>query len=174
MIRTCAHLLLCSITVSLVAGQYFDMSEGDPGMDAPCPPGDPQKGVWTEEDASLYPDPPEGPLDGKVLTSQFQTRSCVATPQLFEVNEDAQFQMYVYLPETIVENATKTLLVWLIEESDYSYLLTELRGPSEAKWHLVQADVPRKPGIIYPNYFKVNLQVDSILQKYFNNFGVVA
>lgn len=149
-------LLLCTFAVSLVAAEYFDMSEGSPGVDTPCPPGDPHPGAWTEEDASLYPDPPEGPLDGKVLTSQFRSNSCLSTSQLFEVNEDAMFQLFVYMPETTIGDKTRKLQVWLVERNDSSYLITELKGPSVAKWHLVQVDLPSNPGPIYPNYFKVN------------------
>jgi hypothetical protein len=162
--RTCANLLFCTFAVSMVAGQYFDMSEGDPGMDTPCPSGNLHEGVWTEEDASSYPDPPEGPLDGKVLTSQFQTRSCIRTPELFVVDQDYQFQMQVYLPKAEIEPNKKKLLVWLVEENDGSYLITDLKGPSEANWHLIQIDVPRSPGIIYPSNFKVN-QCDCLLDK---------
>lgn len=151
--RSLAILLFCAF--ALVTGEYFDMSEGDPGMESPCPPGQPLTGTWTEEDVSNYPDPPEGPLEGKVLKSQFKTKSCIRTPQLFEVNDDESFQLYVYLPEATIGTNTRKLLVWLVEEDDGSYLITELRGPSEAKWHLINVPVPLDPGIIYPNNFKV-------------------
>jgi hypothetical protein len=147
------HLLLCTFALSLVAGQYFDMSEGDPGMDTPCPIGDLHEGIWTEEDASLYPDPPEGPLDGKVLTSQYKTKSCIRTPELFEVDEDYLFQMYVYLPKTTVNK--RMVLVWLVKEDDQSVAIIQLKGPTEAKWHLIQFEVPKVPTVTYPNVFKV-------------------
>jgi hypothetical protein len=157
------HLLLCTFAVTFVAGQYFDMSEGDAGMITPCPTGD-YKGVWTEEDASLYPDPPEGPLDGKVLTSQFKTKSCIRTPELFEVDEDYLFQMYVYLPETNVNR--KMMLVWLVRENDDSEPIIQLNGPTEAKWQLIQVEVPRALDVTYPDVFKVqycSIDIDCIL-----------
>lgn len=154
--RAYAILLLCTLASCLqhAAGQYYDMSEGDPGMETPCPSGSaPFVGTWTEEDASLYPAPPEGPLEGKVLKSQYRTKSCIRTPQFFEVEADAKFQLYVYLPATT--GLKITLLVWLVEEDDSSYLLAELNGTTEAKWHLVQADMPNEPGIIFPSLYKV-------------------
>jgi hypothetical protein len=153
---TVIHVLLCTFAVSSVAGVYFDMTDDDPVMDTPCPKGNPQEGIWTKEDVGLYPDPPEGPLDGKVLKSELRTTSCIRTPQLFEVDEDHQFQMYVHMPETIIGDKTRKVLVWLVDEDDKSYPIIQLKGPSEAKWHLIRVDVPKNPDFIYPKPFKVN------------------
>jgi len=134
-------------------GVYFDMSEGNPGLEWPCPPGGPHPGGWTEEDAAQYEG---GPLEGKVLKSESGVKSCLRTPDAFEVSEDFKFSISVYMPELVgIGQNSRTMQVWLIEEDDSdSYLILDTKGPSDAKWILSEVPVPTS-GATYPKKYRV-------------------
>jgi hypothetical protein len=152
-------IIFCSILLRTTTfGEFFDMSEGDPGMVTPCPPGQGERpGIWTEEAASLYQTNESGPLDGMVLTSEKGVKSCLRTPNLFTVNRTSMFKLYVYMPDaTEIAPNKRKLQVWIVEQNEQSYTIMDAKGPSEAGWFTLESSMPSVPGITYPKLFNVS------------------
>ncbi|XP_059486479.1 exocyst complex component 5-like [Neocloeon triangulifer] len=140
-------------------GEIFDLSEGNPGLESPCPPGNFLLGSWREEDASIYETPESGPLTGLVLTNEKLTRSCIRTPDAFEILSNYSFKMSVYMPDANIGATTRKIQVWLVQEDEGSHLLTDVRGSSSAGWYEFEADVPVQPGITYPRKYRLEIWV---------------
>ncbi|CAB3385690.1 Hypothetical predicted protein [Cloeon dipterum] len=131
---------------------FYDLSNGNPGLQSPCPPSNPLTGVWTEEDASQYETSSSGSMTGLVLKSESGAASCIRTPGLFDVYENFTFQMNVYLPDALnVSSTHRKVQVWLVDSQDNSVIITEMTGPSIADWYTVEQALP--PGDYLDQYY---------------------